>query len=546
MLLRNIPIQRKVMTVILMTSAAVLLLTCATFFAYEFQTFRQTTVRQLSVLGKIIAANSTAALAFDSREDAIEILAALRAERHITAAILYNKEGKIFAIYPENFSGDTSRIDTELKNYRFIDSHLEGFEPIIQGNLRLGTLYLKSDLKAMDERFRLYGIIVIMVIGISSLLAYFLSKFLQKSISRPILGLAETAKAISVRQDYSVRATKYGNDEIGSLTDALNHMLMRIEQQNRDLSEFNKTLEQKVIERTVELETANKEQKEAEREVYEKNKELAQALEELQSTEEQLIELNNELERRVEERTNELLASEEELIAKNNELQKINIDLDNFIYTASHDLKAPISNIEGLALMLNKKLDRRLEEEERQIMEMIGQSISKFKTTIMDLTEITKVQKNLENDLENVSFKEVFEDVKVDIREIILQSNALIIEDFKVGNFTYARNNLRSILYNLLSNAIKYRSLQRQLKLNVKTYIEGDYLVLSVEDNGMGISKENLPKLFTMFKRLHTHVEGTGIGLYIIKRIIENKGGKIEVESELDKGSTFKVYFLLS
>src|SRR3954464_4166712 len=100
----NTPIQIKLRRVILRTSAAVLLLTCSTYFVYEFVTFRQTSVRELSILGKIIAANSTAALAFDASEDASEILSALKAEPHIVSAALYDKNGELFSLYPTTLS----------------------------------------------------------------------------------------------------------------------------------------------------------------------------------------------------------------------------------------------------------------------------------------------------------------------------------------------------------------------------------------------------------------------------------------------------------
>ncbi|AHM58729.1 integral membrane sensor signal transduction histidine kinase [Flammeovirgaceae bacterium 311] len=114
--------------------------------------------------------------------------------------------------------------------------------------------------------------------------------------------------------------------------------------------------------------------------------------------------------------------------------------------------------------------------------------------------------------------------------------------DLQVDNIVYPRNNLWSIVYNLLSNAIKYRSPERPLVVRINTYREDDAVVLRVEDNGLGLSQHQQPKLFTMFKRFHSHVEGTGIGLYMIKRIIENRGGRIEFESEENKGTTFKVY----
>jgi signal transduction histidine kinase len=259
MLFKDIPIQRKLITVILLTSGAVLLLTCVSFFAYEFHSFRQTTVRQLSTLGAIVADNSTAALAFDSREDAAEILAALKADPHIVAACIYDREGNIFSRYPSNLTAKDLPVKPQSDDYHFTASHLEGFQPIIQGSRNLGTLYLRSDLKAMYERFQLYGIIAVLVIALSFLLAYVLSKVLQKGISKPILALAETAKAISNDRNYSVRVPKAGKDEIGTLTDAFNQMLIEIEEQNHSLSGFNQKLEQKVMERTIEIEAANKE-----------------------------------------------------------------------------------------------------------------------------------------------------------------------------------------------------------------------------------------------------------------------------------------------
>jgi signal transduction histidine kinase/HAMP domain-containing protein len=537
MLLKDISIQRKLMAVNLLTSGAVLLLACVAFFAYEFHTFRQTTVRQLSTLGEIIATNSTAALAFDDPQAANEILAALNAEQHIVMATLYDTAGNLFAQYPEAFATDTLLSRAESEAYQYKETFLEGYQPVVQGNKRLGTLYLKSDLKAIEERFRLYGVIMLVVIAVASFLAYLLSNILQKGISKPILALAKTARAISERHDYSVRVSKTGKDELGMLTDAFNHMLRQIQEQNQTLNDFNKNLEQKVKERTVELEIAIHEQKEAEKEVYEKNKELSQALEELRSTEEQLIELNNELERRVEKRT-------EELRVNNEELEKTNTDLDNFIYTASHDLRSPIVNLEGLVIVLRSQLEDLNGTGENVVLDMVDRSIQKLKQTIGDLTEITKVQKDMENNAERLSFREMLDSVKEDIQSEIEKSKVYIKEEMEVTEILYSKNNLRSILYNLLSNAIKYRSLERQVEVTLKTYQENEYIVLSVADNGLGLNEKQQAKLFTMFKRLHSHVEGTGIGLYMIKRIVENRGGKIEVESKLNHGTTFKVYFL--
>ena len=266
MKLRDLPIQQKLLRVIFLISGVVLLVTCITFFIYEYYTFRESTKEKLSTIGKIIATNSTAALAFDSHDDAKEILSALKAEPHIVAACLYDQNGKIFSVYPSNFDINALPAKPEAQGYRFHTSHLEGFQPVAEGEKRLGTLYLKSDLGAMYERFKLYGVTSGLVIIISFLLSYILSKILQNSISNPILTLAEVAKVISDKKDYSVRANKIGNDELGSLTDAFNDMLIQIQEQNKTLSEFNQKLEQRVKERTNEIEIVNKELKEKEAE----------------------------------------------------------------------------------------------------------------------------------------------------------------------------------------------------------------------------------------------------------------------------------------
>ncbi len=233
MALKNTPIRRKLIAMTLLTTGLVLLLTCTAFLAYEFLTFRQTAVRQFSTLGEIISANSTAALAFENPSDAGEILSALKAEPHVVAAALYDGAGRLFSVYPDSLPSDAVPVAPGSDGYRFERGHLVGFEPVVQGgNRRLGTLFLSADMGAMSDRLRLYGVLAVLVIGVSFLVAYLLSRKLQQQISVPILALAETAKAVSDRRDYSVRATKLGQDELGLLIDAFNHMLQRIDEQN--------------------------------------------------------------------------------------------------------------------------------------------------------------------------------------------------------------------------------------------------------------------------------------------------------------------------
>lgn len=221
------------MSMLLLTSVVVLLVSTATSLGYEFLTYRRSAVRALETLGEVIADNSTAALAFDNAEDARTTLAALKAEPHVVAAALYDLHGALFASYPQG-----GQIESVMRGpapgagYRFVRGELLGTQPVVQNGRRMGTLYLRSDTRAISNQLRLHGLIAVLVIGASCLLAYLLSRSLQRRVSQPILSLAETAQAISDRRDYSVRAAPAEGYELSQLTEAFNHMLMQIQEQH--------------------------------------------------------------------------------------------------------------------------------------------------------------------------------------------------------------------------------------------------------------------------------------------------------------------------
>lgn len=229
---------------------------------------------------------------------------------------------------------------------------------------------------------------------------------------------------------------------------------------------------------------------------------------------------------------------------KNLDLERINTDLDNFVYTASHDLRAPITNLEGLMIALRDTILTKTDKRENLLLEMVDTSIKKLNKTITDLVEFTKIQHEAPKIArEEVSFYEIFEEVRPDVQHLIDKVRPEIKLNFQVPTIVYKRSNLRSIFYNLFSNAVKYYDPDRQPIIEINTYLEDEGVVLSFKDNGLGLSHEQQQKLFQMFKRLHNHVEGTGIGLYTIKRMIENNGGSLAVNSSLDQGSEFVVHF---
>ncbi|WP_167855317.1 PAS domain S-box protein [Hymenobacter wooponensis] len=230
----------------------------------------------------------------------------------------------------------------------------------------------------------------------------------------------------------------------------------------------------------------------------------------------------------------------------NRQLQRMNTDLDNFIYTASHDLKAPIANIEGLLQALQHELPAQAYVGSvSTILHLMQESTARFGRTIGHLTDISRLQKEFDQPVTPVSLTRVVAEVQSDLAPLLAQTGAQVaVAVPEHVTLTFSEKNLRSVVYNLLSNALKYRHPDRVPRVRLSYQDQGPYQVLSVQDNGLGLDlSQGKEKLFAMFQRLHTHVEGSGVGLYMIKRMVENIGGRIEVHSQLDQGSTFLVYF---
>ncbi|RDV15941.1 GAF domain-containing protein [Pontibacter diazotrophicus] len=236
-----------------------------------------------------------------------------------------------------------------------------------------------------------------------------------------------------------------------------------------------------------------------------------------------------------------------ELGNQNRVLASANFELDNFVYTASHDLKSPVSNIEGLLDELSETIAKGQIDriEVNQIVQLMKSSVKRFNTTISDLTAIVELEKaSLSKDPEEIDFFDVVEAAKMDLHKLIVESNAKIkvvsADRLLVG---LSKKNLKSVIQNLLSNAIKYRSPDRKLEVTVRMEEVEGRTHLTVEDNGLGIPSDKQDKVFTMFKRFHDHVEGSGLGLYIVKRIVDAVKGQIQVRSTLDRGTSFLIIF---
>lgn len=239
----------------------------------------------------------------------------------------------------------------------------------------------------------------------------------------------------------------------------------------------------------------------------------------------------------------ELSARNKELMHTNEELAKYNHELQQFSFSISHNLRGPLARLLGLTNLMEKDLNE-LSGPQLELVKLVTQSAQELDEVIRDLNKIIDIRNDIYRIREKVFFQE---EISIVLRSLsaFIQPDITIETDFREAPVIYTvRPMLTSILYNLISNAIKYRSPLRALQLRIKTRKENTNVVLEVSDNGMGMNLEQFSRsIFGLYKRFHTHTDGKGLGLYLVKLQIESLGGKVEVASELNAGTTFKVSF---
>ncbi|MRG43900.1 chemotaxis protein CheR [Chitinophaga sp. SYP-B3965] len=238
----------------------------------------------------------------------------------------------------------------------------------------------------------------------------------------------------------------------------------------------------------------------------------------------------------------ELKSTQLKLDARNESLLRINADLDNFVHAASHDLLAPLSNIEESIGVMN--LIRIVDPELKDFLDIIDISVKKFRTLIIDIATIAKMESDMIT-MEMVDMHEIINNIEWSLDNKIRDAHATINRYLDIDKILFSKKNLRSILYNLISNGIKFKGGQRPV-LNIYTRKEQDNIVLTVEDNGIGIDEQYLDKIFDMYGRIHTDIDGNGIGLYLARKIVDAANGKITVASEPGKGTKFHIYFKIA
>lgn len=483
-LLRDVPIRRKLVLILMLTTGGALLLAGTGLLVLDYFRFRQEMATDLEALAEIIAQNSTAAVAFQDTQAAKENLAALGAKSSVLAAALYDEDGTPFATWSR--SGKTSAIPLrpEPDGSRFRGDSLIFFKPVVLNGERIGTVYLASGLSEIWKRLRLRVATVVFVFLAAAAAALGFSSALQALISRPILDLAGTARAVSERNDYTLRAEKTSADELGQLVDAFNQMLAQIGDRDTALLAAKDDLEHRVLDRTRELQAANV------------------------------------------------------------ELQQSNRELDDFAYIASHDLKEPLRGIHNYSMFLLEDYGDRLDEGGKAKLETLTRLTRRMEVLIDSLLQFSRLGR-VDLAVEDVNLDRTVAEV-VDSLGINLQAEGAEVRVPRpLPTVRADRARVGEIFYNLIINAVRYNDKPR--KWVEVGWLEGDPPVFYVRDNGIGIQEKHFDSIFRIFKRLHSRDKfggGTGAGLTIVKKIVERHSGRIWLESVPGEGTTF--YFTLA
>ncbi len=484
-------IRRKLLAVVLLTTLAALLLAIAAMVVYELRNSHQGWLNDISTQAELLGRTSAPALAFDDPKVAQENLGLLRYRPKVRAAAIYSAKGALFATYRPASDEQPFPKLPEADGARVNGDDLVVFRRIVSDNEILGTVYLRAHYELYDRLLGYLGIALV-VSAAAMLVAFAVSARLQGVLTRPLLEIASVAREVVNRRDYSRRAQKMSDDEVGTVADAINDMLAEIERRTAELERLNREQAHEVAERT-----------RAEQE----NKRLA-----------------NELEVRVQERTVQL--------------ETANHELEAFCYSVSHDLRAPLRSIDGFSQALVEDC-KDLGEGAQRYLTRIRSSSQRMGQLIEDLLNLSKVSRGtLERraiDVSEIATQVAAELQSRDPERVVTLS---IWEGMKANADPRL---LRIVFENLLNNAWKFTAKCDAPRIAVGWVPDGERTAFYVRDNGAGFDMAYADKLFGAFQRLHAASEfaGTGIGLATCQRIVHRHGGRIWADAQVGKGAAF-------
>lgn len=222
------------------------------------------------------------------------------------------------------------------------------------------------------------------------------------------------------------------------------------------------------------------------------------------------------------------------------ELEKLLTDHEILLDTISHDVKNPLTTL-VMAFDLLRAAPPDDQAKFQKVLKNVDNALSRMTRIITELTEVRKKEHKYKSESELLNFEHVLEDVRLTLSHIILNAEASIVSEIGISEMFFSRRKLRSIIYNLVNNAIKFRSPDRRPEIRVTTREDDGNVIITVSDNGIGIPEDKIHKIFSKYYRVENNIEGSGIGLYLVKEIVNHAGGHISVKSDAGNGSEFLI-----
>jgi signal transduction histidine kinase len=476
-------VRQKLFIGVFVTSFAAVLMTAVALFVFDVRTYREASAADITSLAELNGIASTAALEFDDPQSAHQHLGALRARQSIRAAATYNARGSVFASYLRP-DADRSELPAlpGTDGVTISGDRISVFHRVVHNNEIVGTVYLTADL-GMRKWAVNYAAIALTVTLASLIVALLLSSRLQATLTQPIVEVAELARRVVEKRDYSLRATPTTEDEIGTLVLAFNDMLSEIER------------------RTAELERSTRE----------------------------LDQLNESLERRVRERTAQL--------------EETNRQLESFSYSVSHDLRAPLRAIDGFGHALIQDYGEQVTEGMRSYLDRMRGAARRMGQLIEDLLALSRFSRT-QLSWQDIDLSAMAGQILADLAQT--DPSRKVEWRVWEGMHARADSRLmRVVLENLIGNAWKFTARVPMAEIEFGVLRDAETSTWFVRDNGAGFDMQYADKLFDAFQRLHSADEfpGSGIGLATVQRIIHRHGGRIWAHGEQGQGATF--YFTL-
>ena len=493
----NLSVRTKLSVMTMAACGAALALVSTGVVVNELVSARGQVTAKLQSVADVVSASSTAAVQFADPSAAQEALTALRGDASIQAARIELPDRTLLAEYGSGYESggrDVAPGVREVRNAMIVS------RPIELNGVTIGTLHVQGSLKDVSDRLRRYAAILFAVVALAELVAYAFALRLQQSISGPILRLSYVASSVSVDQDYTVRAVKEHEDEIGQLVDRFNQMLRTIEQRDAELMQARDRLEERVAERT------------------------------------QSLELEIDQHRR----------TEEQLLLAKASAEQASVAKSAFVANMSHELRTPLNAIIGYSELLKEDAEDQGNTTSADDLNKVLTAGRHLLSLINDVLDLSKIEAGrMELELSTFDLEEVVQSVvQTSAQMAEARGNTIAIDlPAPVGSVRLDRTKVQQVLLNLVGNAIKFTE-RGHVTVRV-TADADDMITLAVTDTGIGMTLEQRGRLFEEFSQADVSTTrrygGTGLGLAISRKLCHMMAGSIEVESEPGQGTTFSV-----